>query len=138
MSKENIQKVEKTTCLCLLQIFFSEYFAVTFLKNYFETHSSWKVMGSQPKETKVNILNLPVVWREAWPWKDSGESSDRGGVRPCGRVFASLSLHPQVQRAKKGCSRSGTAVHLESSAEAGVSIQTASEGQDQQGQDLTG
>lgn len=68
--------------------------------------------------------------REAWPWRDSGESSDRGGVRPCGRIFASLSLHalhPQMQRTKKGCSQSGTAVHLESSAEGGVSIQTASE-----------
>lgn len=85
--------------------FLSEYFAIKFLKNYFEIHSSWEVMGSQSKKSKVNSLNLPAVWREAWPQRDFRESSDRGGVRPRGRVFASLRLHPEVQRAKKRCSR---------------------------------
>ena len=74
------------------------------MKNYFETHSSWKVMGSQPKETKVNHLNLSVVQREPWPWRDFGETSDREVVRPRGRVFASLRLHPEVQGVKRRCS----------------------------------
>lgn len=46
MSKEIILKKSKTTCLCLLQIFFSEYFAVKFFKNEFETHPSLEVMDS--------------------------------------------------------------------------------------------
>lgn len=38
MSKEIILKKSKTTCLCLLQIFFSEYFAIKIFKNELETH----------------------------------------------------------------------------------------------------
>ena len=66
MSKENTKNVKKNTCLCLHQISFSEYFAIQVLKNCSETQSLGEVMDSQPKETKVNGLSLPAVWRGAW------------------------------------------------------------------------
>ena len=125
MSKQNTKICEKekkkNICLCLHQISFSEYFAIQVLKNYSETHSSWKVMDSQPKETKVNNLRLSAVW---------GGTCNQGGTlgKPVteegwslAKGLCQLDKFPWGTDSDRGMQMEvGTGVQLKSSAEPGL------------------
>lgn len=71
MSKEITIKKFKTTCLCPPQIFFSEYFATKFLKNYCKTHLFIGSHGFSAKENQSQQSEFACnLERSLESWKD--------------------------------------------------------------------
>lgn len=98
-------------------------------------------MGSQPKETKVNILNLPVVWEKPGHGGTPGKAVTEegwdlvGGFLPAW-LFTLFTL--RCREPRRGAAEVGLQCIWRAVQRGALACRQPQKSQDQQGQDLTG